>query len=206
MRFYTNVYEKFNKMLVRGYDNGEYFQIEEDYQPTLFVPSKKKTQHKTLDGNYVEPVRLGSIKEAKEFVSTYESVDNFTIYGNTKYLYQYILSKYPQEVDYDFSQLNIMSLDIETTSENGFPSVEEAREEILCITIKDFSTKKIITWGCGEFVNSRDDVQYIYCQNERDLLGKFIFSDYENILSNKLKELDESELIEIQKKVANHDL
>ena len=44
MKFYTNVYEKFNKMLVRGYDNGEYFQIEEDYQPTLFVSSNKKTK------------------------------------------------------------------------------------------------------------------------------------------------------------------
>jgi DNA polymerase elongation subunit (family B) len=67
-----------------------------------------------------------------------------------------------------------MSLDIETTSENGFPSVEEAREEILCITVKDFTSKKIITWGCGEFRNSRDDVHYVYCQNERELLLKFL--------------------------------
>ena len=80
---------------------------------------------------------------------------------------------YKRQVDYDFTKLNIMSLDIETTSENGFPSVEEAREEILCITVKDFTSKKIITWGCGEFENSRDDVHYIYCQNERELLMKF---------------------------------
>ena len=173
MNFYTNVAVVNDTILYRGFDGGERVERREEFKPTLYVPSKNETEYKTLEGNCVEPVKLGSIKDAKEFVQTYEDVGNFTIYGNTKYLYQYILDKYPKEVDYDFTKLNIMSLDIETTSENGFPSVEEAREEILCITVKDFTSKKIITWGCGEFENSRDDVHYIYCQNERELLMKF---------------------------------
>ena len=173
MNFYTNVAVVNDTILYRGFDGGERVERREEFKPTLYVPSKNETEYKTLEGNCVEPVKLGSIKDAKEFVQTYEDVGNFTIYGNTKYLYQYILDKYPKEVDYDFTKLNIMSLDIETTSENGFPSVEEAREEILCITVKDFTSKKIITWGCGEFENSRDDVHYIYCQNERELLTKF---------------------------------
>jgi len=173
MDFYTNVAVVNDTILYRGLNGGERVERREEFSPTLYVPAKKETKFKTLEGNFVEPVKLGSIKEAKEFVQTYENVDNFSIYGNTKYLYQYILDKYPKEVDYDFSQLNIMSLDIETTSENGFPNVEEAREEILCITVKDFTSKKIITWGCGEFQNSRDDVHYIYCQHERELLTKF---------------------------------
>ena len=173
MNFYTNVAVVNDTILYRGFDGGERVERREEFKPTLYVPSKNETEYKTLEGNCVEPVKLGSIKDAKEFVQTYEDVGNFTIYGNTKYLYQYILDKYPKEVDYDFTKLNIMSLDIETTSENGFPSVEEAREEILCITVKDFTSKKIITWGCGEFENSRDDVHYIYCQNERELLIKF---------------------------------
>ena len=174
MDFYTNVAIINDTVLYRGFSGGERVESRENFSPTLYVTSKNQTKYKTLEGNCVEPVHFGGIRDAKEFVNTYEAVDNFTIYGNTKYLYQYILSKYPKEVDYDFSQLNIMSLDIETTSENGFPSVEEAREEILCITVKDFTSKKIITWGCGEFKNSRDDVHYVYCQNERELLIKFL--------------------------------
>ena len=174
MDFYTNVAIINDTVLYRGFSGGERVESRENFSPTLYVTSKNETEYKTLEGNCVEPVHFGGIRDAKEFVNTYEAVDNFTIYGNTKYLYQYILSKYPKEVDYDFSQLNIMSLDIETTSENGFPSVEEAREEILCITVKDFTSKKIITWGCGEFKNSRDDVHYVYCQNERELLIKFL--------------------------------
>lgn len=173
MNFYTNVAIVSDTVLYRGFSNGERDELREKFSPTLFVASKNTTEYKTLEGNCVEPIKFAGIKEAKEFVKSYEAVENFTIYGNTKYLYQYILNKNPEEVNYDFSKLNILSLDIETTSENGFPSVEEAIEEILCITIKDFSSKKIITWGCGEFINSRKDVEYIYCKSEQELLIKF---------------------------------
>jgi DNA polymerase elongation subunit (family B) len=173
MNFYTNVAIVNETVLYRGFCGGERVELREKFSPTLFVASKSKTKYKTLDGDYVEPIQFTGINEAKEFVKNYQDVENFTIYGNTKYLYQYILSQHQNEVDYDFSKLNILSLDIETTSENGFPSVEEAIEEILCITVKDFSSKKITTWGCGEFLNSRSDVEYIYCKNERELLLKF---------------------------------
>ena len=173
MNFYTNVAIVSDTVFYRGFSEGERVELREKFSPTLFVSTKKETKYKTLEGECVEPIKFSGISEAKEFVKNYETVENFTIYGNTKYLYQYILSEYPKEVDYDFTKLNILSLDIETTSENGFPSVEEAIEEILCITVKDFSSKKITTWGCGEFENFRDDVNYIYCKNEQDLLLKF---------------------------------
>lgn len=115
MDFYTNVAIINDTVLYRGFSGGERVESRENFSPTLYVTSKNQTKYKTLEGNCVEPVHFGGIKDAKEFVNTYDAVDNFTIYGNTKYLYQYILSKYPKEVDYDFSQLNIMSLDIETT-------------------------------------------------------------------------------------------
>lgn len=63
MRFYTNVYEKFNKMLVRGYEDGRYFQSEEEFQPTLYVTSKKQSKYKTLDGLSVEPIQPGKISD-----------------------------------------------------------------------------------------------------------------------------------------------
>ena len=43
MKFYTNVQMIGDNFLVRGYDNGEYIQFREKYNPTLFVPSNKKT-------------------------------------------------------------------------------------------------------------------------------------------------------------------
>ncbi len=53
----------------------------------------------------------------------------------------------------------------------------------------------------------KDDVYwYPYLFADKYFYGKFLFSDYENIISHYLTELKEDELFEIQKKIANHDL
>ena len=57
MKFYTNVQLVGNQFLVRGYDNGEHFMHREEYRPTLYVNTKKKTDYKTLDGEFVEPIQ-----------------------------------------------------------------------------------------------------------------------------------------------------
>jgi len=51
-----------------------------------------------------------------------------------------------------------------------------------------------------------DEYWYPFLFADKYFYGKFNFSDYENIQSYKLKTMEETELIEIQKKVANHDL
>ena len=40
MRFYTNVHQRFDEILVRGYENGKHFTARETFHPTFFVPSK----------------------------------------------------------------------------------------------------------------------------------------------------------------------
>ena len=155
MRFYTNVQMVGDNFLVRGYENGKHFAIREKFYPTLFVPSKKKTKYKTLDGEHVESVEPGTVRDCREFIKKYDGVENFKIYGNDRYIYQYISEKYPeQEIKFDISKIKLFSLDIEVKSENGFPDVESAAEEILLITIQDYTTKKIITWGQGPFNNT----------------------------------------------------
>ena len=52
--FYTNVLEYKGKLLIRGVANGQSYLSRINYQPTLFVPTKEKTKHQTLDGKYVQ--------------------------------------------------------------------------------------------------------------------------------------------------------
>ena len=175
MKFYTNVQMIGDQFLVRGYENGEYIQFREKYSPTLFVPAKKKTYYKTLDGEYVEPVKPGSVRDCRDFMKRYSEVDNFKVYGNERYIYQYISDKYPQdEIKFDASKIRLITVDIETRAENGFPDVEAADQEILLITIQDYNTKEITTWGQGPFKIKQDNVRYIQFNNERDLLNSFI--------------------------------
>ena len=175
MRFYTNVQMVGDHFLVRGYEDGKHFMTREKFNPTLFVPSQKKTKYQTLNGEYVEAVQPGSIRDCREFIKRYDGVENFKIYGNTYYIYQYISENYPEEeLKFDTSKIKVTTLDIEVASENGFPDVESAAEEVLLITIQDYSSKQIRTWGMGPFKNQQKNVIYRSFDNERDLLMDFI--------------------------------
>ena len=175
MRFYTNVQLVGNNFLVRGYENGKHFMTRESYSPTLFVPSKRKTKYKTLTGEPVEPIRPGTVRDCREFIKKYDGVQNFDVYGNDRYIYQYISEMYPEpEVKFDISKIKLTTLDIEVKSENGFPDVESCAEEILLISIQDYTTKQIRTWGQGPFNNKQDNVIYKGYNSEYELLNAFI--------------------------------
>ena len=179
MKFYTNVQLIGNKFLVRGYDNGEHVQYRDDYNPTLFVPSKKESKYRTLEGERVEPIQPGFVRDCREFYKKYQDVEGFKIYGNDRYVSQYISDKYPEdEIKFDISKIRLVTLDIEVKSENGFPDPETADQEILLISLQDYNTKQIITWGVNPFDNKQKNVNYIECANEWSLLQRFI--DYWN--------------------------
>ncbi len=175
LRFYTNVQLIGNQFLVRGVENGKRFENRDEFFPTLFVKSKKQSKYKTLSGETVEPINPGTVRDCREFYSKYENVDGFEIYGNERYIYQYISEKYPEdEIKFDISKIKLVTLDIEVASESGFPDVESCSEEILAITIQDYTTKKIISWGVKPFKNTRSDVTYYHCPSEYELLNNFI--------------------------------
>jgi len=175
MRFYTNVQLIGNQFLVRAYENGDHVMFKEEYTPTLFVPTKKESKYKTLEGESVEPIQPGFVRDCREFYKKYEGVDGFRIFGNDRYVSQYISEKYPEdEIKFDISKIRLYTLDIEVASENGFPDVESASEEILLISIQDYNTKNIITWGVKPFTNKQSNVTYILCESEYGLLQKFI--------------------------------
>ena len=175
MRFYTNVQLVGDHVLVRGYENGRNFMTREKFYPTLFVPSKNKTKYKTLEGDYVETIQPGTVRECRDFIKKYDGVENFKIYGNTGYIYQYISEKYPEEeIKFDTTKIKISTIDIEVKSENGFPDVESAAEEVLLISVQDYTTKKICTWGQGPFNNKQPNVDYKSFRTEYELLTAFI--------------------------------
>ena len=175
MNFYTNVVLVGNEILSRGYTDGKHYKNREEFYPTLYVKTPKKTKYKTLEGYYVDAVKPGTIRETRDFIQKYENVDNFELYGNTRYINQYISENYQGEIKFDISKIKLITIDIEVASENGFPDVRECQEELLTISIQDYATKQIITWGVKPFINKQKNVTYHHCTSEEDLLDKFIF-------------------------------
>ena len=173
LNFYSNVYLSGDKIHYIGYENGERVQYKESFSPVLYARCNEKTEYKTLEGHYVKELPFSNVNDARQFIDEYKYVDNFKIYGNDRFLYQYISSKFPEEqMPYDSSQLRIYTVDIETTSENGFPNVAETSEEILCLSVKDFTTKKVITWGTREFTPK--DTEYRLFWKEEDMFKDFL--------------------------------
>ena len=173
MSFYTNVSALGNNILFRGISNeGKRFKERIEYHPTLYIPTKEETKFRTLEGKPVGEIQPGTMRECKDFISKYNEIDNFDIYGNDKFEFSFIAEYFPEEhIDYDYSQIRIAYLDIETGSEHGFPDIETANEEVTAITLK--IDGKNYVFGRGEFVHDRKDVFYFRFDSERALLQKF---------------------------------
>ena len=173
MTFYTNVQNWAGKIYYRGIDSsGQHFKKKLDYNPTLFIQSPKPTNHRSLEGDYLSPIKCGNIKESKSFIQKYEGVDNFKIFGNTNYHYTFISDNFPGQMEYDLSKIKTANFDIETGSENGFPDPQRASEPVTAITV--LYDKIYHVFGCGNYKKHRDDVIYYQCENELHLLQEFM--------------------------------
>ena len=173
MQFYTNVAQWGNTILLREYKNGERVNRKIKYSPTMYVPVQKKTEYKTLDGKYATPYKFDTIKEAKKFIEQYKQQPHL-VFGLDRFAYTFLYDTYPNQVPWDNDKILTVTIDIETQCENGFPDPQLAVEEMLSITIKNQTTKKIVVWGIGDYHTDRDDVTYINCSNENELLAKFM--------------------------------
>ena len=173
MQFYTNVSQWGNTILVREYKKGQRVNRKVKYSPTLYVPVQKKTNYKTLEGKYADAYPFDTIKDAKKFIEQYKQQPHL-VFGLDRFAYTYLSDSYPNSVDWDVDKILTVTIDIETKAENGFPDPQLANEEMLSITIKNQTTKKLVVWGLGEFKNDRDDITYINCSNENELLAEFM--------------------------------
>lgn len=172
MKYYTNVASVGNNILYRGIKDGRRVKLKIAYTPTLFLPSKKQTKFNTLDGEYLEPMKFESIREARDFVKRYEGVENFRIFGNNGYAYAFIADEQKGMIDWKIENLSIAVIDIEVGSENGFPDPYQANEPITAICVKYLNGQTVV-FGCGEY-ELRGDETYIKCDDEFQLCKKFL--------------------------------
>lgn len=172
--FYTNVMVMGDNILFRGINKeGKRVRQKIQYKPKLFVNSNKaKTEWNSLDGQAVEEVSFDSIRSARDFIKQYDSVENFPIYGAIPYDRMFLSDNYGVGMDWDMTQVCVGNIDIEVGSDAGFPEPDKANEIITAITIK--INELYYTFACGDYVNTRSDVTYTKCDDEYDLLERFI--------------------------------
>jgi len=175
MDFYTNVQSYGNYILYRGIMDGKRVKQRVEYQPSLYLPSKKQTAYKSLDGVNLEPKRFDSIRDARDFFKKYDGIPGAPkIYGNTRFEYAFIADQHPDMVEWDQDKIDIAIIDIEVGSENGFPDPYQANEPITAIAWKTMGGHMYV-WGCGDFVNENPDkVNYHKCKDEWHMCKSFL--------------------------------
>jgi DNA polymerase elongation subunit (family B) len=192
--FYTSVERFANSILWRGYENGRRFSRKIDYEPTLFISAKEDTGYYSLFGNkFLRPKKFDSMSQAKEFLEQYKEVSGFDICGNTNYVQQFIQEKYPDQIHFDISLINIFSFDIEVDVSEKFPDMETADNEITSIATKSSKSDTYHLLGLKDYDRTKtltgidpDNIVYEKFSNEKQLLLRFIeiwTSDYPDIVT-----------------------
>ena len=175
MDFYTNVQNLGGTILYRGIMDGKKVKQRIDYTPSLYLPSKRPTQFKTLHGQFLEPKKFDSIRDAKDFVQKYSNIPGAPIiYGNTKFEYAFIADQHADMVEWDQDKISIGVIDIEVGSENGFPDPYLANEPITAICLHYINGVSYV-FGCGDFENKDPkNVTYVKCKDEWSLCKAFL--------------------------------
>lgn len=174
MKFYTSVSRFGNNILYRGYENGKRVEERIPFSPTLFVESSKASgKYKSLYGVPVEPIQMGSMSEARDFVSQYKNIPNFTVHGNTNYVSQFLSNRFPYDVKFDPDMVDILYMDIEVASDQGFPDPEEAKHPVISICVKSSKSSDYIVWGMGDY-DAPENVTYFKVADEISLLNSFL--------------------------------
>ena len=184
-KHYTNVLCQGNYILYRGVNNGKKVKGKVSYSPSLFLRSKgSKSDWRGIHGESLDAMRFESIRAAKDFQRKYKDVDNFDIYGMDRFEYAFIADEFKGQIEWDIKDINISIIDIEVSSEYGFPDPYEARAPITAICIRELNGNSVV-FGCGDY-DCPENVRYIKCAEEKDLCKQFLQywqAEYPDIIS-----------------------
>lgn len=143
------------------------------FKPFLGLEAPKSNKgFKTMFGRPVETKIFDSISDMQRWKK--DNKDMFDIHGDINPVYQFIALNYPGQVLPQKDKMVIFNIDIEVYCTKGFPDPEEAKWPIVTFTIQDMVSKKFYVFGDKHYVNEREDVEYIHCEDETDLLQRVI--------------------------------
>lgn len=188
LSFYTCVNRFGNSILVRGYTaEGKPFTRRVKYKPTLYLPSQNPTtEWKGIDGTPVEPFKLDTMADAKEFVAEHSDISNLQVFGNGNFVAQFVQEAFPGKVKHTRSFIDVGNIDIEVASDDGFPEPNEAAHPIISIAYLSSKSKVFHVWGLGDYDIAKGQellegdhkdhlIQYRKCESEHELMEKFLF-------------------------------
>lgn len=168
--YYTNV-EVFGDSIYVRYSDRTKDVIK--FDPTYWIHSSKPSDWKTLEGHDVQELKPGGIREAREFIKSTKEVSNLAVYGDINFKYQWISRNNVTQWSIKDIVIAFMDIEVAVNDDEEFSTVEEADGEITAIAIHYSNLAKKLVFGCGDYTPA-DDVEYVKCRTELELLDKFL--------------------------------
>jgi DNA polymerase elongation subunit (family B) len=178
-RKFEHIFKSGYKTILRYQDNLNNSHFEEVNIPyELFVESKEETGYKYFLNKSINLKKLTfkNNKEFQEFEKNYGGLSNFKTYGKRNGMYSYIFENFFEKAEY--STPKILFLDIEVTSDAGFPYPEKAEFPISLFQFYDSFEKK---YFCFYTSDANLDKEYIQSKFKEEVKFKK-FSSEENML------------------------
>lgn len=172
---YTYAKTSGNNILFRGYRDGKHIIEKVPFKPTLYTRSQTNTSGwQDIRGNNLEPVKFGSIKEAKDYIKQFDGVSNFEVHGNTSYNYQFLKETFPGKIKFDFKMTKVLLNDIETEVFTGFPDSMNPMERVILITVINIHDDSILTFGLKDVKTELPNATYLKFETEEELLKAWV--------------------------------
>ena len=155
-------------------DDGNRVTLECSYNPYLYLETKSRSDATSLFNTPLKRRTFRNNFERRKFINS-SGIKRY--FENLACDQQFLVDRFWTRVgDDDFNKHPLVTyfIDIETYSPDDFPSPDIAKDRINVITLYDTSKGKFITWGTSKLEKDIDNVKYIYCPTEYELLAKFV--------------------------------
>lgn len=155
-------------------DKGNRIKLETSYEPYLYIETSQATDGVSIFSTPLKKIKFTNQFERNKFIN---ETPIKRIFHNLPCEQDFLLSTFGNQIDSpNFGQfpLKVYFFDIETYSTGGFPKPEEARDPINLFTIYNSLDKKFYTWGLKPCSTTDNDVVYVHCKNEIQLLERVL--------------------------------
>tara|TARA_R110002051_G_scaffold227016_4_gene289524 strand:- start:614 stop:3235 length:2622 start_codon:yes stop_codon:yes gene_type:complete len=156
-------------------DNGTRIETDRPYRPYFYYETNSNRYDATsLYGTKLRRITANSELDRRKKI---QDLNDHKIYENISPYQQFLVDSFWESHESDtFSKfpLKIWFFDIETYSPDEFPKPDEASHMINVITVYDTVEEMYFTWGINKYKPKSNDIKYVHCKNETELLQKFL--------------------------------
>ena len=157
-------------------EDGNRISTDVGYHPYFYYETTNRNQQvaTSLYGTSLKRIVCNTEKDRRQRI---QDIGIERIFENITPYQQFLIDQYwerNEEEDFDKFPLKNWFFDIEVHSPDEFPKPEDAKFPVNIITVYDTLDKMYYSWGLGEYKPEMENVIYVNCKTERDLLWNFL--------------------------------